>query len=198
MKKLKLIKIFFLSVMLNVIISCQKIKEEVEQFSVETQQKVKDKTNTLVDEKVADIIKSVNIAEDVSFSDIFVGEGMKSLDSVKGKKIKLPNQSTAVVFKYKADKESLLHFLETQPTEDESQADKKAKKVDGSSLISKIKMAKMFLPQNLQENPILKNLETDKTLEFYRLNRLPMKSTFIYNPKDSTFLHLVELRINKK
>lgn len=191
-------KFLLLSFVAVAMISCQKIKEEVEKISVETQQKVKDKTNELVDEKVADIIKSVNLSEDVTFSDIFVGDGMKSLDSVKGKKIKLPNQSTAVVFKYKADKESLLQFLETQPAEDEAQADKKAKKVDGSSLISKIKMAKMFLPQNLQENPILKNLETDKTLEFYRLNRLPMKSTFIYNPKDSTFFHLVELRITKK
>ena len=193
MKNKKLLLISFL-----MIFSCQKAKEEFQQIAEETTQKVKDKSSEIVkeqvDKQVAEIIKSVNISEDIAFSDVFLGNGMKILDSVKGKKINLPNQSTAIVFKYKADKTALLNFLESQPSENEDNSDKTARKIDGKSMIAKLKMAKAFLPESMQDNALWNTIENDKTIEFYRLNRLPLKSTFIYNPKDSTFFHFVEVK----
>lgn len=180
------------------IFSCQKAKEEFQQIVDETQQKVKDKTTEIVqeqvDKKVEEIIKSVNISEDILFSEVFPRNEMSILDSVKGKRINLPNQSTAIIFKYKAEKTKLLKFLENQPTKNEANSDKTARKIDGKSMIAKLKLAKTFLPESMQANSVLKSIETDQTLEFYRLNRLPVKSTFIYNPKDSTFFHFVELK----
>lgn len=190
--------ITYLLILPLLVFSCQKAREDLQEIAEKTTEKVKLKTteivNEQVDKQVEELIKSVNISEDILFSEVFLGNGMSVLDSVKGKKIKLPNQSTAIVFKYKADKTALLKFLENQPSEDESNSDKTARKIDGKVMITQLKLAKSFLPESMQESPVLNSIETDQTLEFYRLTRLPVKSTFIYNPKDSTFFHFVELK----
>ena len=181
---------------LFIIISCQKAKEEFQQIADETTQKVKERSSELVKEQVdkhlSETITSMTNAEEVSFQDVFNENKITSLKTIKGKKVALPMGIFISVFKYSADKDELLRSLENQTTENEAGSDKIAKKIDGKNIIEKIKLLKNLLPENSFDTSILDEISTDRSLEFYRLNRIPNRSTLIYDPKNNTFLHIVE------
>lgn len=189
--------LIFTLIIILITFSCQKAKEELSQIADETQQKVKDKTSEIIKEevnkKVNETINNLTNAQDVAFSEVFVNNKIAILDSVKGKSIALPTGSKAIVFKYTSSKNELIENLENQPTENESKSDKKAQKIDGKMMIEKLKLIKNFLPKNIVESSFYNELENNKTLEFYRVNKFPLQSTLIFNPKNSTFYHFVEV-----
>ncbi|MFC6268032.1 hypothetical protein [Frigoriflavimonas asaccharolytica] len=196
MKNTILLLFFFL-----VFSSCQKIEEKISQTVDETTQKVKDKSNKIIqekfDDKINETIKNLTNSEDIAFSKVFQNNTLQTLDSIKGKSLVLPTGSKVIIFKYKMEKKTLLEFLQSQPSTDNANSDKIAKKIDGQEILAKLKMAESFLPKELTDNPVFQSNKDNKSLEFFRLNRIPLQSTLIYNPKDSTFFHLVDAKIEK-
>ena len=181
--------------------SCQKIEEKMQQTVDETTQKVKDQSTKIIrekfDQQINETIKNLTNSEDIAFSKVFINNTLPSLDSIKGKSVQLPTGSNVIVFKYKMEKKPLLEFLQKQPTTDEAKSDKIAQKINGEKIMEKLKMAEAFLPKEITDNPVFQSNKDNKSLEFYRLNRAPLQSTLIYNPKDSTFFHLVDAKIEK-
>lgn len=181
--------------------SCQKIEEKLQQTVDETTQKVKDESTKIIKEnfeqQINETFKGLTNSEDVAFSKIFINNTLSKLDSTKGKSVQLPTGSNIIVFKYKMEKKPMLEFLQNQPTTDEAKSDKIAQKIDGEIIMSKLKIIEGFLPKELTDSPVFQSNKDNKSLEFYRLNRVPLQSTMIYNPKDSTFFHLVDAKIEK-
>ncbi|WP_426279005.1 hypothetical protein ACN9MN_07175 [Chryseobacterium sp. S-02] len=177
--------------------SCNKIEEKIDQTVQKTTETVKQKTQEAVEETVKNTvnesINSLTNSEDVQFNQVFPGADKGLISEEKGKKFKFPNGSEGFVFKYKADKATLLSFLESQPTTDENKSDKTAKKIDGQSIIDKISFIEKFLPENTIDAGFLDDIKNDNSMEYYRLKRFPNKSTIIYNPKNQTVLQYVEV-----
>lgn len=177
------------------LVSCNKIEEKIDQTVQETKEKVQQKAQEAVEETVKktvnESINSLTNSEDVKFNTVFPNADMISEE--KGKKIKLPTGTEAYIFKYKADIAVLLPFLEKQATSDEGKSDKTARKIDGQSIINKINLLSKFLPDNTFDTSFLEDIKTDKSIQYYKLKRLPNSSTIIYNPKNKTIIQYVEV-----
>ena len=84
--------------------------------------------------------------------------------------------------------------METQPTTDEVKSDKEVRKIDGQKFVDQLSFFEKFIPEGVLDTSFLEQIKTDKTLEFYKINRLPNKSTIIVNPRNNTIYQFVEVK----
>ncbi|PWN70426.1 hypothetical protein C1631_010660 [Chryseobacterium phosphatilyticum] len=191
-------KKYILPVMTGLLlISCNKIEEKIDQTVQKTTETVQQKAQQAVEETVKktvnESINSLTNSQDVKLNDVFPGTGTSVVSEEKGKKFTFPTGSEGYIFKYKADIAVLLPVLEGQPTSNENKSDKKARKIDGQSIIDKIDLVSKFLPENTIDTSFLEEIKTDKNIEYYKLKRFPNSSTIIYNPQNKTVLQYVEV-----
>ncbi|PKF74343.1 hypothetical protein [Chryseobacterium sp. PMSZPI] len=192
-------KKYILPVMTGLLlISCNKIEEKIDQTVQKTTETVQQKAQQAVEETVKktvnESINSLTNSQDVKFNDVFPGANTSVVSEEKGKKFKFPGGSEGYILKYKADIAALLPILEGQSTSDESKSDKAAKKIDGQSIIDKISLLSKFIPENTFDTSFLEDIKNDKSIEYYKLKRFPNSSTIIYNPKNQTVIHYVEVK----
>lgn len=177
--------------------SCSKVEETINEQIEKTTTSVKEQAQNAVketlNETVSNSINSLTNAEDVQFKAVFPQGDASMITEFKGKKFTFPNGSPAYVFKYKADKELLIPYLEQQQTTNEEKSDLVAKKVDGKSFIEKLNFIEKFLPANTIDMSFLEDLKTDKSIEYYKVKRFPNSSTIIYNPKTQQVFQFVEV-----
>ncbi|WP_312819151.1 hypothetical protein [Kaistella carnis] len=190
-------KYFVVMIPFSALISCSEMEEKISETIDKTTQSVKEKAqNTVketINETVNNSINSLTNAEDTQFQEVFPTGELTLISDFKGKKFTFPNGSPAYLFKYKADKEILIPFLEQQETVNEEQSDKVARKIDGKSFIDKLSFVEKFLPANTIDTSFLEDLKNDKSIEYYKLKRFPNKSTIIYNPKTQQVFQFVEV-----
>lgn len=179
------------------LVSCNKIEEKIDQTVQKTTETVQQKAQQAVEETVKNTvnesINSLTNSQDMKFNEVFPNTGNAIVSEEKGKKIKIPGRPEGYVFKYKADIAVLLPFLEGQPTADENKSDKKARKIDGQSIVDKLSFVSKFLPDNTFDTSLLEDIKNDKNIEYYKLKRFPNSSTIIYNPKNQTIIQYVEV-----
>ena len=177
--------------------SCSKVEETINEQIEKTTTSVKEQAQNAVketlNETVSNSINSLTNAEDAQFKAVFPQGDALMITEFKGKKFTFPNGSPAYVFKYKADKELLIPYLEQQQTTNEEKSDLVAKKVDGKSFIEKLNFIEKFLPANTIDMSFLEDLKTDKSIEYYKVKRFPNSSTIIYNPKTQQVFQFVEV-----
>ena len=177
--------------------SCSKVEETINEQIEKTTTSVKEQAQNAVketlNETVSNSINSLTNAEDTQFKAVFPQGDASMITEFKGKKFTFPNGSPAYVFKYKADKELLIPYLEQQQTTNEEKSDLVAKKVDGKSFIEKLNFIEKFLPANTIDMSFLEDLKTDKSIEYYKVKRFPNSSTIIYNPKTQQVFQFVEV-----
>ena len=178
-------------------ISCSKVEETISEKITQTTDRINETAQNKVKETVQKTldssISSMTNAENAEFNEVFPTGDPSMISEFKGKRITFPNGSPAFLFKYKADKDSLLTFLENQETVNEENSDKKARKIDGQSFIDKLTLVEKFLPANTFNMDWLQDIKNDKNVEFYKLKRLPNKSTIIYNPATQQVYQFVEV-----
>ena len=182
---------------LMVLTSCTKVEETINEQIEKTTTSVKEKAQNAVketlNETVSNSINSLTNVEDAQFKAVFPQGEATMISEFKGKKFTFPNGSPAYVFKYKADKELLIPYLEQQETTNEEKSDIVAKKVDGKSFIDKLSFIEKFLPANTIDMSFLEDLKNDKSIEYYKVKRFPNSSTIIYNPKTQQVFQFVEV-----
>ena len=114
--------------------SCSEIEETINQQIEKTTTSVKEQAQNAVketlDDTISNSINSLTNAEHAQFQEVFPKGEPTMISDFKGKKFSFPNGSPAYVFKYKADKDLLIPYLEQQETLDEEKSDKVAKKID--------------------------------------------------------------------
>ena len=180
------------------IISCDKVEEKIYQSvdsAAETaKQKAQKKVKETIDKTINETVNTVTNAEDVTFGDVFPDSDDAIVTEFSGKKMKFPNGSPAYLLKYKADKNALIHLMENQSTVDESKSDKTARKIDGQKFIDQLSFFEKFIPKGIIDTNFLSEIKTDKSFEFYKINRYPNKSTIIVNPKNNTIYQFVEVQ----
>ena len=177
--------------------SCSKIEETINQQIEKTTTSVKEQAQNAVKETldgtISNSINSLTNAENAQFQEVFPNGEPSMISDFKGKKFSFPNGSPAYVFKYKADKDLLIPYLEQQETLDEEKSDKVAKKIDGKLFIDKLSFVEKFLPANTIDMSFLEDIKNDKSIEYYKLKRFPNSSTIIYNPKTQQVFQFVEV-----
>ncbi len=190
-------KYIFAILPLLAITSCSKVEETITEQIEKTTTSVKEKAQNAVketlNETVSNSINSMTNAENAEFKEVFPQGDAAMISEFKGKKFTFPNGSPAYIFKYKADKELLIPYLEQQETTDEAKSDLVAKKVDGKTFIDKLNFIEKFLPANTIDMSFLEDLKNDKSIEYYKLKRFPNSSTIIYNPKTQQVFQFVEV-----
>ncbi len=190
-------KYIFAILPLLAITSCSKVEETITEQIEKTTTSVKEKAQNAVketlNETVSNSINSMTNAEDAQFKEVFPQGDAVMISEFKGKRFTFPNGSPAYIFKYKADKELLIPYLEQQETTDEAKSDLVAKKVDGKTFIDKLNFIEKFLPANTIDMSFLEDLKNDKGIEYYKLKRFPNSSTIIYNPKTQQVFQFVEV-----
>ena len=177
--------------------SCSKIEETINQQIEKTTTSVKEQAQNAVKETldgtISNSINSLTNAENAQFQEVFPNGEPSMISDFKGKKFSFPNGSPAYVFKYKADKDLLIPYLEQQETLDEEKSDKVAKKIDGKVFMDKLSFVEKFLPANTIDMSFLEDIKNDKSIEYYKLKRFPNSSTIIYNPKTQQVFQFVEV-----
>ena len=191
-------KIYIIAILpLMVLTSCTKVEETINEQIEKTATSVKEKAQNAVketlNETVSNSINSLTNAENAPFKAVFPQGESTMITEFTGKKFTFPNGSPAYVFKYKADKELLIPYLEQQETTNEEKSDIVAKKVDGKSFIDKLSFIEKFLPANTIDMSFLEDLKNDKSIEYYKVKRFPNSSTIIYNPKTQQVFQFVEV-----
>lgn len=83
--------------------------------------------------------------------------------------------------------------MENQPALDGKANLTKAEKIDGASIIDKIKILEKFIPTDINTD-FIQDIKTQHNIEFYQLKRSKEKNTLIYNPKTEQFLQLIEIK----
>ena len=108
--------------------ACTEVEEKITETFTKTKNDVSERAQTMVKEKLNETlnnsINSLANAEDAQFQEIFPTGDPILISDFKGKKVTFPNGSPAYVFKYTADKEALIPFLEKQETTDEECSDR--------------------------------------------------------------------------
>ena len=177
--------------------SCSNIEEKINQTIETTTNTVKEKAQNAVketlNETVSTSINSLTNSKDAKFEQIFPNGESSMITEFKGKQFSFPNGAPAYIFKYKADKELLIPFLETQQTTNETKSDKAAQKIDGQSFLDKLSFIEKFIPANTIDMTFLEDIKNDKSIQYYKLKRFPNSSTLIYNPKTQQVFHFVEV-----
>lgn len=186
-------KIIFALLPVIALNSCSKIEESINETIDKTTQSVKEQAHNAVKETVNNSINSLAIAENAQFQEVFPNGKPQMISEFKGKKFSFPDGSPAYFFKYKADKELLIPFLEKQTTLDEGKSDQFARKIDGKSFVDKLNFIEKFLPENTIEMSFLEDIRNDKSIEYYKLKRSPNNSTIIYNPKNQQVFQFIEV-----
>ncbi len=190
-------KILFVFATASVLLSCNQLEEKINETitkATETAQRTAEqKTRETIEKTVSETFNTITNSQDAVFHEMFPNADAAMISDFKGKKVNLPNGSTAYVFKYKADREILLPFLEAQTTSDETKSDAKARKIDGQKFLNKISLLEKFIPENTIDLSFLDEIRNNPSAEFYRLKRFPNNSTLIYNPKSHQVFHFVEV-----
>lgn len=190
-------KYLLLALSASFVISCAKVEEKISEKITQTTDRINETAQNKVKETVQKTLdsslSSMTNAENADFKEVFPTGDPSMISEFKGKRVTFPNGSPAFVFKYKADRDALLAFLESQETLNEENSDKKARKIDGQSFIDKLTFVEKFLPANTIDMSWLEDVRNDKNIEFYKLKRLPNKSTIIYNPQTQQVYQFVEV-----
>lgn len=173
---------------------CAKIDEQIDVAVTSAKASVQQKTKDVIQEKLENSLTSLSSAENIDFRALFPEGKDILLSDFKGKKVALPTGTPAYLFAYKADKDELLTFLELQRSTDEAHSDQKARKTDGQRLLDKLSFVEKLLPENTLDVSFLKELHDDQSIEYYKLKRLPVSSTIIYNPRTKQIYHFVEIK----
>ncbi|MBW8362102.1 MAG: hypothetical protein K0M56_07960 [Kaistella sp.] len=174
--------------------SCSKMEEKISEVVTQTTETAKQKAQETVNETISNSINSIAKTENAAFDEVFPNGDATMVTEFTGKKLQFPNGSPAYFFKYKADPEVLIPFLESQATAQEEKSDKTAQKISGENIIEKISFVEKFLPESMLGTGFLQDLKTDKTMEYYQLRRFPNKSTIIVSPKNSMVYQFVEIQ----
>ena len=180
------------------LVSCNQIEEKINQ-SIDTasesvKQKAQETVKETLDKTINETVNSVTNAQDITFTEVFPNADATLVTDFKGRKMKFPNGSPMYFLKYKADKAEILSLMETQPTTDEVKSDKEVRKIDGQKFVDQLSFFEKFIPEGVLDTSFLEQIKTDKTLEFYKINRLPNKSTIIVNPRNNTIYQFVEVK----
>lgn len=188
-------KIFLITSITAILISCNKVEEIVTQTVTSAKEKAQQKATEAVQETVNEQLGKLVNAENTQFNQIFPNQNNLVLEGFVGKKMTFPNGSPFYVFKYKsADKDLLLKTLVEQSTTDETKSSKEFQKVDGKAIIEKLTFFEKFIPANTIDTSFLEKMKTDKTIEYYKVKRFPNSSTIIFNPKDNMVYQFVEVK----
>jgi hypothetical protein len=195
-------KYIFAILPLLAITSCSKVEETITEQIEKTTTSVKEKAQNAVketlNETVSNSINSMTNAENAEFKEVFPQGDAAMISEFKGKKFTFPNGSPAYIFKYKADKELLIPYLEQQESTDEAKSDLVAKKVDGKTFIDKLNFIEKFLPANTIDMSFLEDLKSDKSIEYYKLKDFRTAVRLFIIRKRSRFFSLLKFRINFK
>lgn len=175
------------------LLSCNQVEEKINQTVQETKNKVEEKAKSAVKNQLNESFNSFMNSEDTQMDSLFENAKSKIISYEMGKKMVLPSGSEVYVFKYKAEKETIIPFLENQSSTDEAKSDKKAKKINGESIADKLSFIGKILPDNIINTGILEELKNNKSIEYYKLKRYPYTSTIIYNPIKKSVLQYVEM-----
>ena len=190
-------KYIFVLLPLFAVTSCTKIEETINEQIEKTTTSVKEKAQNAVketlNETVSNSLNSLTNSENAQFQEVFPNGEPTMISEFSGKKFTFPNGSPAYIFKYKAEKEILIPYLEQQETLDEAKSDQVAKKIDGQTFIDKLSFVQKFLPANTIDMSFLEDIKNDKNVEYYKLKRFPNSSTIIYNPKTKQVFQFVEV-----
>ena len=180
------------------LMSCSQIEEKINQTidnaATTVKEKAQEKVTETINTTISESINSVANGQNVEFNQVFPDVDPNIVAEYSGKKVTFPNGSSAVIMRYKSDASLLIPQLEKQITTDEAKSDTKAQKIDGQSFIDKLSFFEKFIPAGTFDTSFLEELKTDKSLEFYKLNRFPNKSTIIVNPKTSKIYQFVEIK----
>ncbi len=188
-------KLIYTLITISALASCSKIEETVTETVNTTREKAEQQASDLLKETVSEQLDKLISADTASFKAVFPSETPLLLEAESGRKVTLPNGTPFYVFKYKtADKDLLLKTLVAQPTTDETQSSETFEKVDGSSLWEKLSFFEKFIPENTIDMSFLDEMKNDKSVEYYKIKRFPNNSTLVYNPKNNTAYHFVEVK----
>ena len=186
-------KNFVLAACAVALVSCNKVEEKINATIDKTTQSVKQKAEQQMKQTLEESINKMTNSENIESSVLYPTADPELFSNFKGRKVVLPTGGTYYIFKYTSNRDSLISFLESQPTTDESKSTVKATKIDGQTIISQISILEKFLPESILGSQNLEEIKTDKNIEFYNLKRFPYNSTLIYNPEKSQFFQLVEV-----
>ena len=174
--------------------SCSEIEETINQQIEKTTTSVKEQAQNAVketfDDTISNSINSLTNAEHAQFQEVFPKGEPTMISDFKGKKFSFPNGSPAYVFKYKADKDLLIPYLEQQETLDEEKSDKVAKKIDGKVFMDKLSFVEKFLPANTIDMSFLEDIKNDKSIEYYKLKGSQTAARLFIIRKRSRFFSL--------
>lgn len=189
-------KLCFILTLLT-LFSCQKVEDRISETFNSTKEKVKnrvlDETKTGFEEQIERTIHAITKIENAEFSEVFPQADDRNLLNFRGRKAKLPTGTLVYIFRFNTDKEAYLNLLENQPALDGKANLTKAEKIDGASIIDKIKFLEKFIPTDINTD-FIQDIKTQHNIEFYQLKRSKEKNTLIYNPKTEQFLQLIEIK----
>lgn len=188
---LKKYKNIGLIIFLLVIISCQKIEQEITSYANIAKNRAEQKVKETVNKQMDNITNSHSI----NLDSLFVNINSLNIKPTFGRVFNISGKQY-YVFRYPVeDSKAVFKILVNQPTTDESRSSDELQYISKNTVIDDVLFIEGFIPINPNNQEKLSDrLKSDEALECYKIKRFPKYSTVIYSPKTKEMYHFVEIK----
>lgn len=172
--------------------SCSKMEKTKNDLAQKTKSKVYKASKIVWKKSIEKLFEHTTIIKPSKFEDIFRKNTDLEIKNQKGKEVEYVANFHQYFFKYTAEKDKLLQFLDNMKSTRPEISDQKHSTSDKQIIDDKLHFIKSKFPDIYRELAFFREFESKDGLEYYSVNKYPYSNIIIYDKMNNVIYHFVE------
>lgn len=172
--------------------SCSKIEEKKNVIIEKTKNKATETSIKVWKKGVDKLFEFSTTIKPAKFEDIYGKNTGIEIKNESGKQIEYIGNFYNCFFKYNANIEDVLKFLDNLETSHPEISDEKYKVSDKYLIDEKLSFLETKFPDIISQIVFFTEFDKKKNLEYYSINKYPYSNIIIYDKLTNTIYHFVE------
>jgi len=182
---------FFLMISL-MFFSCSKMEKTKDNLVQKTKEKTSKISKKVWQRGVEKVFEYSTDVKPSKFEDVFGNHSDLGIKNQEGKQIEYIANFHQYFFRYTAEKDKILQFLNRLKTSHPEISDKKYSISNEQIIDEKLKFISIKFPNIYKKLVFFREFENKEGLEYYTIDRYPYSNIIIYDKKNDIIYHFVE------
>lgn len=177
---------------LTVLLSCQRAKEKGREVVSKSVAKVKKTGERVFVSTVQGAYKALTVDKPTSFDETLGKRDSLNVEEKAGLRVDFPISFYSCFLQYRADKDTILNFIATQPTGLPAMSDTTFSRTDTTQLFKHLRFMETEYPDLMGKLGFFYEIRRKKNIAYYRCNRYPHAHLIAYDPSTKIIYHHIE------
>lgn len=181
----------YLFVLLVFLFSCHRIRKKTSQTWKNVKSEMTDQKNKLLNKGFNAVFGDVSTRK-TTFDEQFGNHPGFNVEQIEGIWIDLPAGYYYCFLKYKANKEKVFRFIESQPTKNESISSKEFREATNKRIKSNLELLEKDYPDAYKQISFFYGLTEREDILYYECSRYPKSHILVIDQKNGMIYHHFE------